>query len=270
MRRYKGKESLAYHAKRVGFLFNPETLKGMSNGFSIKNVNWKDKGEVLNFMKKEDSPLSSQFAMFNASDDLKNDFEVVSAAIKLEPLSISYASDRLKAHKEIVEQAVLSEPITLEYVDAAWRDDKELVMQAVILSRGSAFKYASPRLRDDDDIVEVATEKDSHALKWASDRLKKNVNLLLYLAIDNKAVIEHAHDDLKGDKEFVLTIMHACCNHDWERELVSEKASKEIQKLCKGQNPIKALEAAIAYEKLQFTLTQKAPEPKELKRGLKI
>lgn len=264
MRKYKASANMHYHQSQITFhLSNPDL-------YSIGDVStdWDDKKTVIDFISQ--GGHFPQLAIFHASNRLKDDFDIVAKAVKKDPWALVYASDRLKGHKELVELAIEKEPLTLQIVDAAWQDNPELVHRAINLSSGWAFQYASPRLRDDDDIVDVATEKQTSNLQWAAERFRKDFNYVLYLALENSQVFEHAHEDLKSDKESVLTILGVCCKSDWEMEGVVEHTSQEIQELCKGQNPIKALETAIAYEKLQFTLTQKAPEPKELKRGLKI
>lgn len=56
--------------------------------------------------------------------------------------------------------------------------------------------------------------------------------------------------------------------------LIFEKAANELLELFPGLHPIEALERLVeienAHEKLQGTLAQNAPAPKEQKRGLKI
>lgn len=263
MRRYKAMESMQYHEAQINYRLG--SLQSIPIG--DESTNWDDKKTVLDFIKQ--GGHFPQLAIFNASDRLKDDFEVVSKAVKKDAWSIAFASERLKANKEIVELAVHKEPSTLQFVDHNWSDDKELVMAAV-KKNGIALKWASSRLQDDDDIVGKATDTAPESIAWASDRFRKDFSYIFYLALSNPAIIEHAHDELRGNKESILTIMRVCCKEEWEQELVGKFSSIEIKELCKGQNPIKALESAIAHETLEATLAKKQEPRQGLKRGLKI
>merc|ERR1712187_149346 len=98
-----------------------------------------------------------------ASDYLKNDTDIVTAAVKLHWWALDYASDYLKNNKKDIVLAAKSSIVTeLETglmdssdLDADMWDDKDIVL-ALVKKRGSALKNASDYLKNDTDIFAAA------------------------------------------------------------------------------------------------------------------
>lgn len=121
----------------------------------------------------------------HVSDRLKNDPDIVMAAVENNPMSLRFASDAMRNNLEIAKMAV-SEPFhdiirddgvwkidgryPIEFVPETFRDDREF-MRTAISVYGDNFKFASERLKDDFSFVIFAVEKDDDLLEHASKRI---------------------------------------------------------------------------------------------------
>jgi hypothetical protein len=114
-----------------------------------KNIDWNCKSTVLQLVE------SSGYLLEHASERLKNDRDIVYAAIKNHAPSLMHASDYL-------------------------RDDRQLVVNAV-RQHGRSLEYVSARLKADTFIVENAVKNDPKAIKYASERLWKLPHIRKYL-----------------------------------------------------------------------------------------
>ena len=95
---------------------------------------------------------------------LRDDPEVVAAAIKSDSLAYEYASDRLKRRKSI---AILALEASFQYarLDPALREDREIAFIAVSLD-GSNLKFVGSELRADKEIVAAAISNNPEARQY--------------------------------------------------------------------------------------------------------
>lgn len=163
-------------------------------------MDWNNKQAVLEAVKQDGRALEF------ASDGLKNDKEIVLESIQQDGKNIAYASNELRADKELALTAVQQNICALVDIDAKFLNDKEIVLEAVkqdgyllryasdnlkndkevvlaaINSKGSlaswGFRFASPAMRDDIEVVRTAIQKDSFSMKFASERIQRNPSLL--------------------------------------------------------------------------------------------
>ena len=84
-------------------------------------MNWSNKGDVLKRVKK------NGFALQDASDELKNDKEIVLAAVNQNGIALRYASDELKKDKGIVMAAVNKNGDALQFASDELKKDKEIM-----------------------------------------------------------------------------------------------------------------------------------------------
>ena len=98
------------------------------------------------------------------------------------------ASDKLKNDKEVVMAAVTQNGAALEYAPFKWKNDKEIVMLAALnsvkldLHFGSTpcdpLQHASSKLRHDKDVVMTAVAINGYALKFASAELRNDKEVI--------------------------------------------------------------------------------------------
>ena len=173
-----------------------------------------------------------------ASDRLRDDKTIVHLAVESDPSSLEYASERLfsepnliilalkkwlaiiekipnqlraasekaQDNREIVLAAVSAEGDTLEYASPRLKDDIELLKIAIDTNNyaHSPLKYASTRLRDEKSVVTLAVEKNGHALEFASERLKNDKDLLSRAMVTSVHAYQYASKTLRDDQEFAM------------------------------------------------------------------
>lgn len=87
-------------------------------------------------------------------------------------------------------------------------DDKEEMLQAVA-ENGLALEHASPRLRNDRDVVRTAIRSWAPALQFASAQLRNDMSVVLiaiqayYFQHQNGNPFEYASEELQNNKEFI-------------------------------------------------------------------
>ena len=84
----------------------------------------------------------------HASDRLRNDFDVVMAAVTRTGFALKNASPTLKDNAEIVKVAVMQEGRALEHASERLRDNEDMV-RAAVAEVSYSLEYASKRLQDD-------------------------------------------------------------------------------------------------------------------------
>ena len=133
-------------------------------------------------------------------------------------------SNILWKEKEVVLAAVKKNEDALKYASPRLKDDKDIVLEAIKSSSVvSALRYASPRLKDDKDVVLEAVEHDGEALEFASPRLQDDKDIVLEAVKERKYALQYASPRLKDDKDVVLKAV----KHDGD---ALQYASPRLQK----------------------------------------
>lgn len=110
-----------------------------------------------------------------------NNIGLVTAAIKVDPKVYNHISENLKSHFKVAMTMVTYHPWSLSLIKY-FQDDYDIVMKAI--EGGTSLRHVSDRLRNNNDIVMVATDNDPTEFRFASPRLRGTKSLLL-------KVIEH-------------------------------------------------------------------------------
>ncbi len=129
------------------------------------------------------------------SKRLRNDRDVVLAAVLNHPKAIEYAGDDAcydeevmravagpnyklpVSDKEKVLEAVIKDPIVIIDFSEFW-DDREIMLRAVE-GDGRLFAWCSDELKDDDEVFLAAVEKNPRALGLASERIQNSEEIVL-------------------------------------------------------------------------------------------
>lgn len=167
------------------------------------NIDWDDKEEVLAAI-----PNMYYTYLQNLSDRLKDDFDVMSAAIEHNPNAFEYAGPKVKDNKTLAMKAFRKDGMgfLLREASPRLRDDMDVVLCA-ITADWQALHYASDRLKDDIAVVSVAVYGNGRSLEYVSDRLKANKRLgLLGMTHgpDGGYGLAFLSEELRDDKEIVL------------------------------------------------------------------
>jgi hypothetical protein len=185
------------------------TISDENNGDWLSFYSLNDK-QLIEIKEIDDKILILDFLKFGyseilgiASAEIKDDREILLAAINIDSNSLNFASDRLRDDKNIVLKAVSQDGESLEYASDKSKNDREVVGVAV-LNGVHALGYSSDALRNDKIIVLLAVSSYGRALKYASDELKNDQEVVLLAVSDNGEALMHASDELKNDKNIVL------------------------------------------------------------------
>lgn len=112
-------------------------------------MNWNDKQDVLLRISQD-----VEEALRYASDELKNDRDIVLAGVEQSGMTLKYASKEHQNHKEIV--------------------------LAAVKQNGMALQFANYDLKSNKDIVAAAYNQNPDSLKYASYDLQIKINRELY------------------------------------------------------------------------------------------
>jgi hypothetical protein len=141
-----------------------------------------------------------------ASDDMKNDSEIIMAAVTQHYSALKYASNELKQNKQLVMFAIQQHGRALRYASEELRKDREVVMAAV-QKNDVALEYASKNLRNDKDIVMVAVRQNGNSLRYASNEMKNDKNVVLMAVAQNCYGLLYASEGLQGDEDVIRIAM---------------------------------------------------------------
>ena len=171
-----------------------------------------------------------EVALKTASGELKNNPEVVMAAVRQNYHALEYASEELKSNPEFMLEVVKQNGLALEYASEELKSDSKIVMAAVkqyhqalqyasdeiksnfefvkkvVNLNGLALRFASDELKNNPEIVMLAVTKSyGIALQYASKNLKNNPEIVMAALKPNGAAFAFASEELKSNPEFVMT-----------------------------------------------------------------
>lgn len=178
--------------------------------------------------------------------------EVALIAIKRNYNAIEGVSDRLKNSVEFNRQAfeANSDVYLIQRSNKNVMHDREILKCAAKCDRFPYFESSTEHGKDRE--LAMIAAKANGGIAYLSDEFKNDREIVLAGVSRNGWNLGSVTSVLKADKEIVLAAVR-------QSSMAISHASKDIQDLCKGQDPVKVLESTIAHEKLQSTLAQKAP-----------
>eukprot|EP00928_Gymnodinium_smaydae_P089061 TRINITY_DN73064_c0_g1_i1.p1 TRINITY_DN73064_c0_g1~~TRINITY_DN73064_c0_g1_i1.p1 ORF type:complete len:302 (+),score=56.70 TRINITY_DN73064_c0_g1_i1:85-990(+) len=135
-----------------------------------------------------------KYALIYASEDLRNDKEILMNAAKHDGHVIMYTSDETRKDKELVLQAVRTNGQVLRYSDLKLRKDKEVALAAVSHT-GRALRWVDEKLQADKEVVIAAVREDGRALKYASDDLKADKQCVMMAIRNTPMAYSYIPDD---------------------------------------------------------------------------
>ena len=182
---------------------------------------WNDRDFVLFGVQQKEILRSGVPVLEQASAELKNDRELVLAAVKTYAHSLKFASEELRNDKVVVLTAMAAFQrygdvvggSIFQYASKGLKNNKDVVLEAVQISSG-ALEYASDDLRNDKEIVLAAMKRNGYALQYASEDFRNDPEVVLAAVKTNGywSALRYASEDLRNDKEIVL----AAVKGTWE------------------------------------------------------
>ena len=144
------------------------------------------------------------FALYDASEALRANREIVLAAVLHYAKALGYASAELRNDRELVFEAVSRDGATLEYASEAIRDDmqewsaREGILRTALRNDGRALQFLSSRLRADRDIVMGAVTRNGDALKYAATELKNDRDVVFMAVQEPKNLFDGRVQQYRG------------------------------------------------------------------------
>jgi len=198
-------------------------------------------------------------------DLFRSNREVVLEAVKIDPYFILNADLKFRNDRDIMLYVSKQKATIFQISDKELLGDRSYCME-VLRHHGSVLEYVSSELQSDIEVVETALKSDGSSLRYASEEIKDNRKLVLLAVIKSGFAVQYASNRLKADKVVVLKaltvnlkIQGLSVELEKLQRICLTHASTEIQELCRGKDPVAALEKALAKEKLQQTLKAKEP-----------
>ena len=206
------------------------------NGFLLQYIPYHFKNHksivltaIVNYSNNKSGQLGNESPLKYASESLRNDMEVVLAAIQKDGRAISYASDNLKKNVDLVFES-LKNGAGLSYFkylpfDLQTREnllltlkngggdidlipinlrDKEILMFA-IKYYAKNLNQASVELKNDKEIVLAAVKSSGEMLEYVSDELRNDPEIVLAAVSQNGAALKFASEELKNNEEIAIT-----------------------------------------------------------------
>lgn len=208
--------------------------------------------------KKEAIEIASKGELYLLKSTMRNDRDIVLAAVKHNGQSMCWASKRLQDDDEIIETAIQTYPL--------------------------AIRNASERLKNNRDIIKDVCSRDQRCFEYASDKLKNNKELVIELAKYSTKIANMLPYVLQDDEEvcrayisnhgfairyFSLKlrndpkIMALAIEHS--RESVFQYAGNELKDLVGKNNPTIFLEAINLKDELSKDLVENKTLPRKMK-----
>ena len=193
-----------------------------NNFFEIIKDNFIDRNSIIDLLRKNGQLL--KFLNF----DLKNDKEIVLAAVSNNGDALLYAGENLKNDKEIALNSVKNSAKSYYYIGDTLKNDKEIAIEAIrnnsdvynildknlkydievakeyIKNRGSIHKIPEELYKNREIAVELI-KRDSFYFDKLNDSLKSDINFI-YEVLNEKnfSILEYLNEEMKDNKELAL------------------------------------------------------------------
>jgi len=147
-------------------------------------------------------------ALNDASPTLKNDFEIVEAAIRNNGAAYKYIGDELKAnlesdptkHKSLLLLALKTSYFVYCFLDKEKQADPDLALAAVTYN-GTQLRYVKGSLNNQFNIVEAAVKQNGLALQYASTDLQGNGDIVKLAVWQNPNALKFASSELQNSAQ---------------------------------------------------------------------
>lgn len=142
------------------------------------------------------------------TDEVKSDFYKVKEYIKSNPTDIQYASENLRNNKELVDLAVNLDYFSYEYVGDEIKEDKNFAF-SVFKKNKTMFRHFSSTLKNDEDFIANLIDYDPFFLTSGllDEKWKSNEKVMRNALKESRMVKENKCSKLFEDYDFVKTLI---------------------------------------------------------------
>lgn len=155
---------------------------------------------------------SGQVELEDLGDDLRNDREIVLAAVHVDGFALQYASEALRQDPTVVQAAVQADGQALVHAPDTFREDPTIVLSAVA-ENGMVLQHAGENARKNREVVRAAVQSRCEALQYAAPSLRGDQELVLDMlrhAREHPKALYFASTSLLDDRDFMLNAVQIC------------------------------------------------------------
>lgn len=142
-------------------------------------------------------------ALTFADKKVKENQDIAFAVVTMDGLALQYLSSKLRNDLDVVTAAIMENPHALAYASKEQRNNPEIV-GAAVGKCGMALMYAGPDVLNDSDVVKRAVEHSPRALSWAGVDARKNAEIVLLAVRQEGTCIQYAEPTMRANPEVAL------------------------------------------------------------------
>jgi hypothetical protein len=194
----------------------------IANGRGIIGTHEEDEEE---FEKQRSGVLGA------TSPALRNDRQIVLAALAKNKAAVEFASDELKDDWQFMLEVVKINFYSLHEASNRLKADPNFIFAAMKINT-SSFLYASEGLKDNPTFILAAMKIHSYAISDASDRLKNDPDFMLKACKLDYIALHYASDTVKDDRDIVLVALDHPYSSAYKDASIRLKKDNSIQWAC--------------------------------------
>ncbi|MFN5642548.1 MAG: DUF4116 domain-containing protein [Sphingobacteriales bacterium] len=164
----------------------------------IKKYLIEDKSQILSIIEEKDCPM----ILSMANDELRNNKEIVLAALRRDPYCFRHAGEVIKNEKDIILAALSAYPDAFLYAAEELQNNKEFLLNCIKINP-EVCEFISSTFQNDQEIIQYAVSCDGMSLQYASEELKNNREIVLTAITKNGMSIQYASLKLRDDIDIV-------------------------------------------------------------------
>lgn len=182
------------------------------NGFILSGISFRDYFHAKGYLKNKDMMMAAvgQYCPLLAHIDeaLRNDREVVTAAIQQDPHALIYAGANLRGDRELTLMAVAG-GLEMHNVVPELLHDKQIVLSAIEVDC-KAYGSVPTEMRDDLEVAIAALKKDGMLLEHCSGVIRNDCDAVLAAVKKHALSLKYAGSEPRAKKEIVLACLSGC------------------------------------------------------------
>ena len=148
--------------------------------------------------------------------------------IKENPLNLQYASEQLRDNADVVQLAVYYDPEAMQYASDRLKKDKTMAMFMAKFYRIEGLKYMHPWLKNDGELALKLLKMNGYALNYLSNRIK-NSRVYINEALQTSPSLFF---ELPTKNKNDLTLAQVACERDYHCYKAVTKKIKEDKPLA--------------------------------------
>ena len=148
--------------------------------------------------------------------------------IKENPLNLQYASEQLRDNADVVQLAVYYDPEAMQYASDRLKKDKTMAMFMAKFYRIEGLKYMHPWLKNDGELALKLLKMNGYALNYLSNRIK-NSRVYINEALQTSPSLFF---ELPTKNKNDLTLAQVACERDYHCYKAVTRKIKEDKPLA--------------------------------------